>query len=119
MAVSTEFGPTIGSSGDSAVSDGASSGLAVNSERTWSGWLVIDGVAGDHPAHPEDLAELAPRLEDELDLALAEAQHRQRARELDVRRGRQRLVRVGRTGERRGSLTEVHHAANRTAVRAR
>ena len=45
IAVSTELGPTIGRSGDSPVSDGACSGLAVNSDRTWSGWLVIDRVA--------------------------------------------------------------------------
>ncbi len=40
-AVRTDWVPTIGRSGDSPVSDGASSGFAVKSERTWSGWLVI------------------------------------------------------------------------------
>ena len=44
-AVSTELGPTIGRSGDSPVSDGACSGLAVKSERTWSGWLVTTVLA--------------------------------------------------------------------------
>src|SRR4051812_21233424 len=39
--VSTELGPTIGRSGDSPVSDGASDGLAVNSALMWSGWLVM------------------------------------------------------------------------------
>ncbi len=48
-AVSTELGPTIGRSGDSPVSDGASSGLAVKSERTWSGWLVITGAPATMP----------------------------------------------------------------------
>src|SRR3954463_10167723 len=38
--VSTEFGPRIGRSGDSPVSDGASAGLAVKSALMWSGWLV-------------------------------------------------------------------------------
>ena len=38
--VSTEFGPRNGRSGDSPVSDGASAGFAVNSDFTWSGWLV-------------------------------------------------------------------------------
>ena len=36
-AVSVEFGPTIGRSGDSPVIDGARSGLAVKSDLTWSG----------------------------------------------------------------------------------
>ena len=40
IAVRTEFGPTIGRSGDSPVSEGACSGLAVKSDLTWSGWLV-------------------------------------------------------------------------------
>src|SRR5947209_15592445 len=40
-AVSVELGPTIGRSGDSPVSDGASAGSAVNSDLTWSGWLVM------------------------------------------------------------------------------
>ena len=44
--VSTEFGPTIGRSGDSAAIEGASSGLAVNSERTSSGRLVITSGCG-------------------------------------------------------------------------
>ena len=88
-AVSTEFGPTIGRSGDSAVIDGASSGLAVNSERTWSGWLVTTDVLID-PGPAEDLAELAPRAEDELDLALVEAQQLQHPRQLDRRRQRSR-----------------------------
>src|ERR1043166_3369836 len=48
-AVSTELGPRIGRSGDSPVSEGACSGLAVNSERTWSGWLVITGPPGIVP----------------------------------------------------------------------
>ena len=48
-AVSTELGPTIGRSGDSPVSDGASSGLAVKRERTWSGWLVITGEPATMP----------------------------------------------------------------------
>ena len=39
-AVSTEFGPTIGRSGDSPVSRGRQLGLAVNSDLTWSGWLT-------------------------------------------------------------------------------
>ena len=73
--VSTESGPTIGRSGDSPVSDGASSGLAVNSEFTWSGWLVIAASPRMIAAHAEHLAELAPGAEDELDLALVEAQH--------------------------------------------
>src|SRR3954465_13697157 len=72
-AVRTELPPTMGRSGDSSVSDGTSGGLAVKSERTWSGWLVITGEPD--PAHAEDLAELAPRPEHELDLALVEAQH--------------------------------------------
>src|SRR5947209_3743918 len=38
--VSTEFGPRIGRSGDSPVSDGASSGLALSSDCTWSGCAV-------------------------------------------------------------------------------
>src|SRR3954471_9519251 len=41
MAVSTEFGPTTGRSGELATIDGAMSGSAVNSDRTWSGWHVI------------------------------------------------------------------------------
>src|SRR3954464_3311696 len=40
IEVSTEFGPTTGTSGELGVTDGASAGLAVNSERTWSGWLT-------------------------------------------------------------------------------
>src|SRR5919201_813473 len=48
-AVSTEFGPMIGLSGDSPVSDGASSGLAVKSDLTWSGWLVITGEPATMP----------------------------------------------------------------------
>ena len=79
-AVRTEFGPTIGRSGDSPVSEGACSGLAVKSERTWSGWLVTTGPPGIAAAHAEDLAELAPGAEDELDLALVEAQHLEQAR---------------------------------------
>ena len=35
-----QLGPRIGRSGDSPVSDGASAGSAVSSERTWSGWQV-------------------------------------------------------------------------------
>ena len=49
IAVRTELGPTIGRSGDSPVSEGACSGFAVNSERTWSGWLVIAGPPGIVP----------------------------------------------------------------------
>ena len=49
IAVRTELGPTIGRNGDSPVSEGASSGLAVNRERTWSGWLVITGPSGTTP----------------------------------------------------------------------
>ena len=44
--VRTEPVPRIGRSGDSPVSEGASSGLAVKSERTWSGWLVTTGPPG-------------------------------------------------------------------------
>ena len=69
IAVSTEFGPTIGRSGDSPVSDGASSGFAVNSDLTWSGWLVTAISSRTDGLDAEDLAELAPRAEDELDLA--------------------------------------------------
>ena len=87
-AVSTEFGPTIGRSGDSPVSDGACSGLAVNSERTWSGWQVITGSPPIVPRIRNDVAEAAPGAEDELDLALVEAQHLNRARQGDRRRRR-------------------------------
>ena len=54
-----------------------------------------DGVAADDPVHPEDVAELAAGAEHELDLALAEAQDLERAREDDLRRRgeRQREVR--------------------------
>ncbi len=48
-AVRTELDPTIGRNGDSPVSDGASSGFAVKSERTWSGWLVMTGPPGIMP----------------------------------------------------------------------
>ena len=44
--VRTEPVPRIGRSGDSPVSEGACSGLAVKSERTWSGWLVTTGPPG-------------------------------------------------------------------------
>src|SRR3954454_12018520 len=44
--VSTESGPRMGRSGDSPVMEGASPGLAVNRERTWSGWLVNVGPPG-------------------------------------------------------------------------
>lgn len=44
--VRTELGPTIGRSGDSAASEGASSGLAVNSERTSSGRPVMTSGFG-------------------------------------------------------------------------
>ena len=67
--------PRIGRSGDSPVSDGACSGLAVKSERTWSGWLVTTGPPGQRGAHAEDLADAAAGAEDVLDLALVEAQH--------------------------------------------
>ena len=65
IAVSTEFGPTIGRSGDSPVMDGASSGLAVKSDFTWSGWLVTATTAAppDERVDLEDLAELAARAE--------------------------------------------------------
>jgi hypothetical protein len=85
--------------------------------------LDVIGVAGDrraaghHAVHAEDVAVQAARAEHELDLALAEAQHLQRARQLDVRRrgelrrilGRQRPGRRGRglpdeAGARGGSL---------------
>ena len=48
-AVSTEFGPRIGRSGDSPVSESACSGFAVKRERTWSGWLVMTGPPGITP----------------------------------------------------------------------
>ena len=56
LAVSTEAGPTIGRSGDSAVSEGTCSGLAVNSERTWSGWLVTVVP----PAIPASMWKISP-----------------------------------------------------------
>ena len=49
MAVSTELGPTIGRSGDSPVTDGASSGLAVKSDFTWSG-CEVTATTGRRPA---------------------------------------------------------------------
>ncbi len=94
--------PTIGRSGDSPVSDGASSGLAVKSERTWSGWLVTVTASGGGAVHAEDLAELAAGAEDELDLALVEAQRLDQARERDLRRRGQplQLGRLDRPGGR-------------------
>ena len=88
-AVRTELGPTIGRSGDSPVSEGASSGLAVKSERTWSGWLVMTVPPSIGAEHPEDLAELPPGAEHELDLALVEAQGLGPGRQRDRRRRRQ------------------------------
>src|SRR4051794_28672638 len=38
--VSTEFGPTTGTSGELGVTDGASAGSAVKSDRTWAGGLT-------------------------------------------------------------------------------
>ena len=48
-AVSTEFWPRIGRSGDSPVSDGACSGFAMKRDLTWSGWLVMTGPPGITP----------------------------------------------------------------------
>ena len=109
-AVSTEFGPTIGRSGDSPASDGASSGFAVKSERTWSGWLVMTRPPGIDAAHPEDFAELAAGAEDELDLALVEAQRSgQRGWIVDDRRRREALglLRIAGLGAAAGALTAV------------
>ena len=110
IAVSTEFGPTIGRSGDSPVSDGACSGLAVNSERTWSGWLVITGSPPIVPRIRKTSPSSAPGAEDELDLALVEAQHLERARAADRRRraqavelGRRRAGRPATAGPRRST----------------
>ena len=87
-AVSTELGPRIGRSGDSPVSEGACSGL-----RHEEGADVVrvagdDRAAGDHPVHAEDFAELAARLEDELDLTHREAQGLGDLRQRDVGRRR-------------------------------
>ena len=111
--MSVEFGPTIGRSGDSPVSDGA----------CWIGCeerLDVVGMAGDHRpalddarAHAEHLAETAARPEDELDLADAEAQRLARGRQRDLGRlaqvadplaGRARGRRLGLADQRCGEL---------------
>ena len=85
------------------VSEGACSGFAVKSERTWSGWLVMTGPPGIDAAHAEDLAELAPRREDELDLALVEAQQlgQRRQRDRSARRRRAASIGLGRRSRQR------------------
>ena len=115
MAVSTEFGPTIGRSGDSAVSDGTCSGLAVNSERAWSGWQLTTAPPLIPALQLEHLAELAAGAEDELDLALAEAQRLQRPGKCDLRRRVERVTGIRRARGRRWRLTDVERFA---AVRA-
>ena len=109
-AVSTEFGPTIGRSGDSPVSEGACSGLAVNSDWTWSGWLVTTRARrASMRAHPEHVAELAPGAEDELDLRWLKRSGLDRARPRDRGREAHRRPVVGRGAggrRRRGGLGE-------------
>src|SRR4029450_12739095 len=106
------LGPPVGPSRGPPVSDGASSGLAVNSERTWSGWQVIASrsssiVPRSRKTSPSSrrarerkhVAQLAAGSEDELDLADAEAQRLEHARERE--RGRQAHARlVGGAGRR-------------------
>ena len=82
----------IGRSGDSPASEGASSGFAVNSERTSSGRLVIDqrcSGSGVRSAKTSPSRRLAP--EDELDLALVEAQQLLQRMDLDERRAAERV----------------------------
>src|SRR4051812_21366537 len=71
-------------------------------------------MGGDHdrvlgrPVHAEDLAKLAAGAEDELDLALVEAQRLDQARQWDRRRGGEsgELTGLDRPGRRRRSLSD-------------
>jgi hypothetical protein len=75
------------------------------------GVAADDRAAVDAGLHVEDLAELAPRAEHELDLALREAHHLQRSRQRDRGRRVQGVARLGRSGRRGGGAAHVHHRA--------
>ena len=70
-----------------------------------------DRASGKHRLDPKHLAELAPRAEHELDLALAEAQGLQCPGECDSRRRMERVARIRRTRGRGRHLTDVERLA--------
>jgi hypothetical protein len=72
-----------------------------------------DRAVGDYAARAKDLAKRAPRAEDELDLALVEADHLQRAGQPDHRRFGQPhgFLRIG--WPRRGGGCLAHQAVAR------